>query len=501
MHPKPYTPEYLKSLDREELEKMLLEHHDCPYRALFDSIDEGFCIAQLLFDAQDNPVDYRFLEVNPAFEQQTGFKNAAGRCISEFIPNLEQSWLDYYGRVARQRQSIRFQILSRDQDRWFDVFSFPVGDQQPDQVGIIFRDITDRHKTQEALKESEERFRALVTAGSDVVYRMSPDWREMRQLHGKNFLADTQEPNDHWMQEYIYEEDRSWVNQSIQEAIRNKKTFDLEHRVVQKDGTLGWTHSRAIPLVDHQGTIYEWFGAASDITQRKRNQQIQARAQALEAANKELESFSSFVAHDLRSPLITILGFSQMLLEDHAGPPDPEAIQYLQAIKAGALKMNNIIDFLRVLSQTSGKDMNRQPIRVDQIAHQVIKELRHEQPRQQVNVVIQDDLTTSADPDLVKILLTNLLSNSWKFTSKTRHPCIEVGRQDNEFFVSDNGPGFHNDQARKIFSPFKRAHHQNEFPGEGIGLAIVERIVRRHGGNIRVASEEGQGATFFFKLE
>jgi signal transduction histidine kinase len=509
MHEKPLTAEYLRSLEREELEKMLLDfHQDDPdinnieyrYRILFDSIDEGFCITEVLFDQHGKAVDNRFLEINAAFERQTGMVNMQGRRVREVIPNLEQYWLDYFGSVARDGKSFRFQNYVSQLGRWFDVYAFPYGRAGAMQIGIIFSDITAKRRTEQALRDSEQRFRALATAGSDMVYIMSPDWGEIRLLQGKDFLTDLDNPTPNWRMFIPHEEDVPVINKTIREAIDHKKIFDLEHRVIKKDGTVGWILSRAVPLLDDQGNIREWFGAATDISQRKKNQEMQTRAQGLEAANKELESFSYSVAHDLRSPVTTIQGYTQILMEEHSHQLDAEAQKYLQAIKTGAQKMSNIIDFLMLLSKTSQKEMNKQKIYIDHIAREVIEELTLEMPRPEISVDIQQKLLAFADPDLLKIMLKNLLANAWKFTSKIPDPIITVGKKDDEFFVSDNGAGFNNKHAEKIFGSFKRAHDQSEFPGDGIGLAIVSRIINRHGGSVRAEAQEGKGATFYFKL-
>jgi chemotaxis family two-component system sensor kinase Cph1 len=189
----------------------------------------------------------------------------------------------------------------------------------------IQREITKRMLAEETLQESEERFRALVTASSEVVYRMCPDWSEMRQLHGKNFIADTEEPNPNWLQEYIHPDDQSHVMQVINEAIRTKSIFELEHRVLRVDGTLGWVFSRAIPMLDATGKVFEWFGAASDITKRKLaeealkklNEELESRiaerTAELETANQELSAFTYSAAHDLRQPLNQIGLYSQAI--------------------------------------------------------------------------------------------------------------------------------------------------------------------------------------------
>ncbi|WP_440008893.1 PAS domain-containing protein [Halomicrococcus sp. SG-WS-1] len=246
-------------------------HSASKYRTLFDSINEGFCIIEMLFDEGD-PVDYRFLETNPAFEEHTGLTDAEGEWMRDLEPDHEQYWFDRYGDVAQTGEPVTFEAAAEALDRWYDVYAFPFRGQEGHQVAILFDDITERKQTEEALQKSKERFRALVTASSDVVYRMSPDWSEMHELEGKEFLADTDEPASDWLDKYIHPDEQPRVLEAIDEAIKTKSMFELEHRVEQEDGSTGWTFSRAVPMLDEDGEIEEWIGMASDITERKQHE-------------------------------------------------------------------------------------------------------------------------------------------------------------------------------------------------------------------------------------
>lgn len=251
-----------------ELRQALRESEE-RYRVLFQSIDEGFCVIEVVFD-DGRPVDYIFLDVNPAFEKHAGLSNVVGRHARDLVPDLDQHWFDAYGHVLHTGESLRFQNVAAALGRVFDVFAFRVDPPESRRVGVLFSDITQRHRTEDALRQSEERFRAFVTASSDVVYCMSADWREMRHLQGREFIADTFEPDTTWLDKYIHPADQPLVLQTIQQAIAAKRTFELEHRVLRVDGTLGWTHSRAVPILNERGEVVEWFGAASDVTERKR---------------------------------------------------------------------------------------------------------------------------------------------------------------------------------------------------------------------------------------
>jgi PAS domain S-box-containing protein len=238
------------------------------YRTLFETMAEGFALHEIVCDAAGLPCDARYLSVNPAFERQIGrqAEEILGRTIRELFADAEPVWFEQFGNVALTGETARFEARFGTIGQWFEVSAFRT---EPGRFGAVFMDITERQRAQEALRESEERFRAQVTASSDVVYRMNPDWSEMRRLDGRDFIADTEEPSRGWLQKYIHPDDQPLVLATIEKAVRTKSVFQLEHQVLRPDGTLGWTFSRAVPQFNASGEIVEWFGAASDITERK----------------------------------------------------------------------------------------------------------------------------------------------------------------------------------------------------------------------------------------
>jgi signal transduction histidine kinase len=237
--------------------------------------------------------------------------------------------------------------------------------------------------------------------------------------------------------------------------------------------------------------------------ERKQIELAQSNAE-LVAVNTELESFSYSVSHDLRAPLRSIDGFSHALLEDWADRFDDEGRDHLNRIRAATQRMGSLIDDLLNLSRLSRAAMQRQGLDMSALARSIVSNLRRDQPDRQIEVRIQDGLTTKADPGLVRVALENLLGNAWKFTSKQASAHIEVGQAEVDgtlaFFVRDDGAGFDPAHAERLFGAFQRLHGMDEFAGTGIGLATVQRIVRRHGGHIWAESAVDRGATFYFTL-
>ena len=292
--------------------------------------------------------------------------------------------------------------------------------------------------------------------------------------------------------------------------------------IVEEDVLIGGTLKTFLSTKsvwrDSQGNVIGLIVISRDISDRKRAEQeirelneslerrVLERTAELEAANKELEAFSYSVSHDLRAPLRGIDGFSQALLDRYADKLDDKGKHYLQRVRAGTQRMGELIDDLLQLSRVTRSEMHRTKVDLSALVQEIATELQQTQPSRQVEWAIASGLVADGDARLLRIVLENLLNNAWKFTSSRTHSRIEfnVIKEDNNgmlaYFVRDDGAGFNMAYANKLFGAFQRLHSTNEFPGTGIGLATVQRIIHRHGGRVWAEGAVDMGATFYFSL-
>lgn len=260
-------------------------------------------------------------------------------------------------------------------------------------------------------------------------------------------------------------------------------------------------------VADRRDEIGEMSRNFNAMTQALRDSfaQIEHKNEELAALNKEIEAFSYSVSHDLRAPLRSMDGFSLALLEDYGDKLDDDARDSLNRIRAASQRMGRLIDELLGLSRVTRTELSIRAVNLSAIAHEIAESLKLQHPQRSVQWVIEDGMTVQADKPLMVIAMQNLLENAWKFTGKTEQAVIQVGTVEEDgsrnCFVADNGVGFDMTYADRLFGAFQRLHHESEFSGTGIGLAIVQRIFRRHDGRIWVRAKPGQGATFYFNLK
>jgi two-component system, sensor histidine kinase and response regulator len=273
-------------------------------------------------------------------------------------------------------------------------------------------------------------------------------------------------------------------------------------------GAVDFVFAPVVPAIMRAkvSVFVELYRAQQEL-RRYRNQLeelVEERTTALTAINRELEAFSYSVSHDLRAPLLAFDGLSQALLDDYGDRLDERGKDYLQRMRRASQRMGAVFDGLQSLFRVTSGEIRRESVDLSALAAEIVEELRASSPDRNVKVDVADQLTVSADARLARIMLGTLLNNAWKFTSKKLDAAIEVGRElvdgESRHFVRDNGAGFDMLYAHKLFGAFQRLHSQSEFPGVGIGLATVRRIVNRHGGRVWAEGVLGEGATFYFVL-
>lgn len=371
----------------------------------------------------------------------------------------------------------------------------------------IIADVTERKETEEALRESEKRYRALIDASSQVVYRMSPDWSKMHQLRGGDFLTNSEDPNRNWMQDYIHPQDWDHVQRAIEEAVQTGTVFELEHRIVRADGTIGWTYSRAVPVRDENGEVVEWFGAASDVTQRRRiEEQLREAKQEADRASQAKSEFLANMSHEIRTPLTGLLGMTDLLMDSLKKEKNIEYVRYMK--RAGeALRI--IIDDILDLSKIEAGRMEYKPVSV-LIAESIRQGVTLFEPMAREKGL---DWTISLAPGLpenvcvdepkLHQVLRNLVSNAIKFTDRGGITVEVLYAEQAEpgelrIDVRDSGVGIPEDRHHELFQEFTQldSSYQKMHGGTGLGLAISRQLVELMGGEITFESELNAGSTF-----
>ncbi len=426
--------------------------------------------------------------------------------------------------LSRRRDGTRWRYLASSGEPVFDASETFSGYRG------VSRDITAEMQAREALREEEFRLRALVDALPELIVLKD---RHLRWRLANRSLLDTR-----WLKKTAWlgatSEELAAHLPSLTEVLRKdhaiaehvalscKPHFE-EQRLALSDGDERTFELSVIPLTDDEGRFNGLVSVRRDVTAQREAERLQAehvlnvqslndelekrvlaRTVALESAIKELEAFSYSVSHDLRAPLRALDGFSRLLVEDYGDLLDEQGREYLSRIRRNSQRMGELIDDLLELSRVSRAEVRRTLTNLSDMARDIVRELTNEAPERHVLWVIPEGLWADADPGLARVVLENLLRNAWKFTRLQAQPRIEIVQSELEgqpaYAVRDNGVGFDMAYAGRLFAPFQRLHNNREFDGSGIGLAIVQRVIRLHDGHVAAQGVPGQGATFSFSF-
>ena len=469
--------------------------------------------------------------VNPRFTEITGYRadEAIGR-----NPRILQSGRQDAGFYRAMWDTLldeghwRGEIWNKRKDgtlypEWLSISAVRNEAGKVTNYVAVFNDLTERKAAEEALQTSAIRLSTLIEAIPDAIFFKDGHsrWREINGTARRLFDLD----------------EVPWQGKTDLELVLLNPAFSGEHMACWASDEQAWTNAgltqstevihqpggghrildvAKVPLYDKAGGRQALVVIGRDVTEQWRNTEalerlneelesrVAERTRALETANRELESFSYSVSHDLRAPLRAINGFSRLLEEEYAATLDDKARNYLSRVRAGSVKMGTLIDDLIGLSRVTRQAKKSERVDLSALAAEIAAELQEEATARKVEWTIAPGLSAMCDPGLIRVVLENLLGNALKYSSKREDARIEFGISDKDgrpaYFVRDNGVGFDMAYAGKLFGAFQRLHAAAEFPGTGIGLATVARVIHRHGGKVWAEGRLGEGATFWFTL-
>ncbi|MBI5569429.1 MAG: PAS domain S-box protein [Desulfomonile tiedjei] len=465
------------------------------YRRLVENIND------VIFSLD---VQGRFTYISPVIERFAHYdvSEVIGQPFYRFVhpDDLDIVWEKFKQTLAGNLEAHEFRVFAKDGSLiHVRTSSRPLweGSRLVGLTGVM-ADITERKKAEEALWESESNLRTLMDLMPDPLVVYDPQGCV-------TYVNDAFVKTYGWSQDellgtridFVPPEEAEKTRAAWERTMRREPIL-FETRRFTKDRKLLDIEATTAVLLDQQGNHQASIVIHRDVTDRKRAEE------RLRKANAELESFSYSVSHDLRAPLRGIDGWSLALLEDCADQLDERGRKHLERVRSETQRMGKLIDDLLELSRVTRADMRREEADLSSLVRSIAARLKDAEPDRQVDFVIQPGLTVHGDARLLEILLGNLFDNAWKFTGKHASARIEFGRTETEgqttYFVRDDGAGFDMAYARKLFGAFQRMHKTSEFPGTGVGLATVQRIVHRHDGRVWAEAEVEKGATFYFTL-
>ncbi|MGZ5145468.1 MAG: ATP-binding protein [Burkholderiales bacterium] len=496
-------------IERKQAEQALLQS-EAKYRTLFDSIDEGFCTIEVLFDENGKPIDYRFIEVNPSFEKHTGIQNARGRRMREIAPLHEEHWFESYGKIALTGEPARFENSAKELQRWYDVYALRVGEPHERKVAVLFSDITERKRSEEKLRESERRFRLLVESIPHHVWSFRPDgsvgyWNQ--RLIDYTGLTPEELRQGGWGA--LHPGDAARGKAAWRFAFANGSDYEMEQRVRGRDGRYRRFVRRGVVVKDQQGRPVEWFGTDTDVEDRRQSEEALAQARFELARMMRVTAMGELaacIAHEINQPLAAVVTNGNACARWlAASPPDlREAHDAVDRIVRDANRAAEVIKRIRAFLQRGSPQ--RAAIDLNEVIFEVIAMVQGEMTSHGVSSRIAQGAglpLASGDRVQVQQVILNLVMNAIDamrpVTQRARILEIGAARFDADLLrisVRDSGVGLDPAQRERIFDAF----HTTKADGMGMGLAISRSIVEAHGGRLWATRNEDAGETFQLTL-
>jgi PAS domain S-box-containing protein len=492
------------------------------FRSTVDVLPDAFGVLSAVRDESGRVVDLRTDYANPVACAlfQRPLAELVGQRLFDVLPStVRRGILAQLVHTIETGEPADYQVPWFEEDMLTGAFEIR-GAKLGDGIVVTLRDVTARVNAERRLQASEERYRVTLASAATGFANVGLDGRFLRvnrrlcEITGyseQEMLART-------YQDITHPDDMELHVTMAQRVVSGEiPWYSLEKRYIRKDGSVVWVGITVGALRDDDGKVCEYVDTITDITAQKHAQDKVARLNAeleervrqrtaeLQAANRNLEAFTYTVSHDLRAPLTAVAGFTQMLAEEYGNGPGVAGRDYIARIQAACVRMNDLIDDLLTLSQTSQAEIHATSVDLSELARATIATLRRNDPGRQVRACIEDGVQVVGDERLLRTVVENLIGNAWKFTSKTTGARIEFGvipAGDTMIhcYVRDNGAGFDPASAGRLFRPFSRLHPPEDFPGTGIGLASVQRIVERHHGRCWAEGQPGHGAVVHVTL-